>query len=159
MDFKEERVSNKRQRNEYTYIRIRGGRIGSFLLQECVIQLDFRRNDYDFPSIRRWRNNFFVSKLGRIRFPRRKKKEKKRNIDPGGDLCSFVKNTGTRGRENTTRFFMAYLILRSIFGVKIFSLVAVRVDFSCSFFFFFFIFILRYISREIANNFRRGEQL
>ena len=89
-----------------------------------------------------------------------KKKEKKRNIDPGGDLCSFVKNTGTRGRENTTRFFMAYLILRSIFGVKIFSLVAVRVDFSCSFFFFFFfIFILRYISREIANNFRRGEQL
>ena len=87
-----------------------------------------------------------------------KKKEKKRNIDPGGDLCSFVKNTGTQGRENTTRFFMAYLILRSIFGVKIFSLVAVRVDFSCSFFFFFsFLFYvifhgkLRIISAEESS--------
>ena len=81
-----------------------------------------------------------------------KKKEKKRNIDPGGDLCSFVKNTGTQGRENTTRFFMAYLILRSIFGVKIFSLVAVRVDFSCSFFFFFFFFFHFYFTLYFTGN-------
>lgn len=73
------------------WIRIRGR--GHFS-GKSALSNSISGNDYDFPPIRRSRNNFFVSKLGRIRFPRRKKRKKK-NID----LCSFVKNTETGSWE------------------------------------------------------------
>lgn len=56
------------------WIRIRGR--GHFS-GKSALSNSISGNDYDFPPIRRSRNNFFVSKLGRIRFPRRKKRKKK----------------------------------------------------------------------------------
>lgn len=71
MDFKEERIWDRRVGwNEYT------GRGGSGRSSgKSAFSNSISGNDYDPASIRRWRNNFFVSKLVRIRFPRGKKKK------------------------------------------------------------------------------------
>lgn len=151
MDFKEERISNKRQRNEY--IRIYGGRIRSFLRQECVIQLDFRERlrfspdpsfAKQFLRFKAWADPFSSTK--------RKKKEE-RNIDPAGDLCSFVKNTenGIVKIQRVSLWFTWSCVRFS--GWKYFRS-CVRADFSSSFFSFLFYVIfhgkLRIISARRA---------
>lgn len=102
--------------NIYVYT---GGGSGHFS-GKSALSNSISGNDYDFSPIRRSRNNFFVSKLGRIRFPRRKEKKGRKEYRSDRGSVQLRKKYGKRDRENTTRFFMVHLILRSIFGVKIF---------------------------------------
>lgn len=58
--------------------------------------------------------------LGGSVFLDEKKKKRRKEYRSGRGSVQLRKKYGKRGRENITRFFMVHLILRSIFGVKIF---------------------------------------
>lgn len=136
--------------NIYVYT---GGGSGHFS-GKSALSNSISGNDYDFPPIRRSRNNFFVSKLGRIRFPRRKEKKGRKEYRSGrGDLCSFVKNTenGIVKIQRVSLWFTWSCVRFS--GWKYFRS-CVRADFSSSFFSFLFYVIfhgkLRIISARRA---------